>query len=89
MSQNWCITANKDWVLENCPYILSNDTDEVEFIVRTPNGLETKIEKHKLNKFLRFPDEAGNVYGQFGSQFLPYEECNFGVTDEDDEAIEY
>lgn len=87
MAQNWCITANKAWVLENCPYILSNDTDEVEFKVGTPNGWETKIEKHKLNKFLRFPNEDGTVYGQFYSQFLPYEECNFGVTYEDDDDV--
>ena len=59
MSQNYCITATKDWVLKNCPDLL--------------NDKECK-------QFLRFPDEDSNVYSDFGMEFLPYEEENFGVT---------
>jgi len=59
MSQNYCITATKDWVLKNCPDLL-NDKE--------------------FKQFLRFPDEDGNVYSDFGMEFLPYEEENFGVT---------
>lgn len=58
MSQNYCITATKDWVLKNCPDLL-NDKE--------------------FKQFLRFPDEDGNVYSEFGMEFLPYEEENFGV----------
>ena len=57
MSQNFCITATKDWVLKNCPTLLT---------------------EHK--RFLRFPDEDGDVIGRFGHTFLEYEECNFGIT---------
>lgn len=59
MSQNYCITATKDWVLKNCPDLLSDK---------------------KFKQFLRFPDEDGNVYSEFGMEFLPYKEENFGVT---------
>lgn len=64
MSQNFCITATKDWVEKNCPELLTD-----------------------YAKFLRHPDEDGDVYGRFGDEFLPYEEENFGVTwiDLDDE----
>lgn len=56
MSLNFCITATKKWVEENCPRLLTEHT-----------------------KFLRFPDEDGNVYGRI-DQFLEYKEENFGVT---------
>lgn len=56
MSQNFCITATKDWVEKNCPSILTEH-----------------------NKFLRFPDEDGDVYGRFDHKFLEYGEANFGI----------
>lgn len=57
MSTNFCITATREWVEENCPNLLT---------------------EHK--QFLRYPDKWGDVYGRFGHEFLPYEECNIGVT---------
>ena len=57
MSQNFCITATKEWVKANCPSLLT------EYI-----------------KFLRYPDEDGEVQGQFGHWFLEYKEENFGIT---------
>ena len=64
MSNNFCVTATKKWVEENCPKLLEEEN----------------------SKFLRYPDEYGDVYGQFGNYFLEYEEYNFGVawTEEDD-----
>lgn len=56
MSVNFCVTAKKQWVEENCPRLLK---------------------EHK--KFLRYPDEYGDVYGQFDNQFLEYSEENIGI----------
>ena len=60
MSQNFCITATKEWVEENCPTLLTT-----------------------YNKYLRFTDEYGDVYGRFGHEFLEYNEDNFGITEVD------
>lgn len=35
----------------------------------------------KYQEFLRYPDKYGEVYGQFGDEFLSYEESNFGIKD--------
>ena len=57
MSANWCITATKDWVLKNCPELLT-----------------------KYRKFLRYPDEDGELpCGECGcSPFYEYTEENIG-----------
>ena len=39
----------------------------------------------EYTKFLRYPDEDGDVQGRFGHWFLPYSEENFGITDIDDD----
>ena len=57
MSQNFCVTATRKWVEENCPELLTD-----------------------YKQFLRYPDEEGDVYGEFGEfdyRFLPYSEENF------------
>lgn len=56
MSQNFCVTATKEWVNMNCPSLLTTYTN-----------------------YLRVPDEYGDVYGQFGHEFLEYDENNFGI----------
>lgn len=64
MSQNFCITAPKSWVEENCPELLT-----------------------KYTQFIVTPDEDEEVISKFGYYFLPYKECNYGLTwlDLDDE----
>lgn len=89
MSSNWCITATKDWVLKNCPYILSDEIDQITFQVGNSNGWEDKIEKYALNSFLRFPNKDGIVYGKFDWEFLPWDEENFGVTYHEDNYWDY
>ena len=59
MSFNFCITANRGWVEQNCPELLA-----------------------KYTKFLRYPEEDGCVYGQFGHRFLSYSEENIGIIDD-------
>lgn len=56
MSVNFCITATREWVENNCPRLLT-----------------------KYKKFLRHPNEDGDVYGQFDDKFLEYAEENFGI----------
>ena len=53
---DYCVTAKKSWVIENCPNLLT-----------------------KYRKFLRYPDEFGDVLGKSGCLFLDYDEFNFGV----------
>ena len=60
MSQNFCITAPEEWVIDNCPKLLTDFT-----------------------QFLRHEDEDGNVYGQWGNEFLDYKEENFGIIEEE------
>lgn len=58
MSLNYCVTASKAWVQENCPSLLT-----------------------KFQRFLRTPDENGEVFGMWRHKFLPYRAENFGVVD--------
>lgn len=60
MSQNFCITATREWVEQNCPTLLTEHT-----------------------KFLRIPNQDGEVYGRFGHLFLEYDKQNFGITNMD------
>ena len=83
MSQNYCITATKDWVLKNCPDLLSDKEYDTGFVIRYGRGEneeEHYTEHYSFKQFLRFPDKDGDVYSKFGMEFLPYEEENFGVT---------
>lgn len=89
MSHNWCITATKEWVLEHCPYLLSDEVDTVTFIVGIRGGSIKEKEDYKLNQFLRFPNKNGDVYGRFGWLFLPWCEENFGITYHEDNYWDY
>ena len=80
MSVNWCITAPKDWVEKNCPKLLSNESTSNTFITSGPNGKTTSERIFPYSQFLRFPDEDGYVYGQFGTKFKEYNEENIGIT---------
>lgn len=88
MSCNFCITAPRSWVEQNCPECLTDDVYTKDF--HYFNG-QTKTEKYSFNQFRRAPED-GNiiVYGRFGWPFLEYKEENFGRTwyDEADYWIE-
>lgn len=80
MSQNYCITATKDWVSKNCPDLLSDKEYDTKFITYSRDGNKEHTEHHSFKQFLRYPDKHGDVYSRFGMEFLPYNEENFGVT---------
>ena len=80
MSVNWCITAPKDWVQKNCPKLLSDESTSTTFITSGPDKETTSEQFFPYSQFLRFPNEDGDVYGQFGTKFKKYSEENIGVT---------
>ena len=61
MSQNYCITATKEWVLKNCPDLLSDKEYDTKFIIYSKEGNKEQIEHYSFKQFLRFPDKDGNV----------------------------
>lgn len=80
MSVNWCITAPKEWVEKNCPKLLSDESTSVTFIIDGKEGKVENIETYPYSQFLRFPDEDGDVYGQWDTLFKEYNEENIGIT---------
>ena len=79
MSYNWCVTATKEWVLQNCPKLLSEESTEVVMVTRSKEGESKRTESYPYNSFLRYPDEDGTVYGRFGDEFREYIEENIGT----------
>ena len=88
MSMNYCVAAPKEWVLENCPELLTDEEYEYStFLIKswTKDGKEIREEeKHtkKYSDFLCYPDEDGEVCGHIADDwyFPEYKEENFGVT---------
>ena len=78
MSCNWCITAPKQWVLDNCPDLLSNKTFDFTVITYKDGKNIERSNSNSYSSFLRYPDEDGDVYGRFGTKFLEYSEENIG-----------
>lgn len=66
MSVNFCITATKEWVLNNCPVLLE---EKYKKFIRYPGCWEYD-----------FRDKEGKVYGRFSTEFLEYNEENIGIT---------
>lgn len=95
LSTNWCITATRDWVKENCPALLYDKSYTYKTIRRhydttrpgTPLVTTETLHDGSMSQFIRYPDEDGDVYGKFGWTFPEYSEENFGVHyyEEDDE----
>lgn len=85
MSINYCITAPRSWVRENCPALLYNKKYQYKTIRSSFNKKTNEIEHEEIlhdgsmSQFIRYPDEDGNVYGRFGWDFPEYCEENFGV----------
>ena len=91
MSQNWCVTASRDWVEANCSQLLTDE--EYSYSVIRHGGTEGPveiIETKKYSDFLRYPDPdtySDVPEGRWGMRFLEYDEKNFGVEyfDEEDD----
>ncbi len=80
MSQNWCITAPIGWVKSNFPQLLTDEHYTYTLLVHRGGSEPEKLDYDKAySDFRRYPDEDGEVLGQFDWRFLDYEEDNFGV----------
>ncbi len=91
MSINFCITALRSWVEQNCPECLTDDTYTENFCYSNGQEQWTKTEKYSFDRFRRMPEDGDEtVYGRFGWRFLEYKEENFGCIwrDEEDNIIE-
>ena len=84
MSIDWCITAPKEWVENNCPKLLSDESTYV--IINGSNG--ERQEEYKYSSFLRYPNKYGDICGRFGTPFLEYSEENIGIHFYDEENEE-
>lgn len=79
MSTNWCITAPKEWVKENCPALLYGKRYTYTTIIHQKDGDIRKTHEKSMSDFIRYPDEDGDVHGRFGWRFPEYCEENYGV----------
>lgn len=75
MSTNFLVTAPREWILENCPELLSDK--EYEYF--TLRGNEKVRHTKKYASFMCYRDENGDLYDRFGWTFLEYKEENFGT----------
>lgn len=75
---------NEKWVIENKLCVVQTLVDmSMNFcITTTREWVENNCPKllTEYTKFIREPDEDGEVYGRFDSPFLEYEEANIGIT---------
>ncbi len=80
MSQNYLVSAPREWVEKNCPELLTNFEYTYTSII---NGKEVE-HKDKYSKFVYSPDygpdgDEFNCEDRFGWPFLEYKEENIGV----------
>ena len=88
MSVCFCIAAPREWVLANCPDLLTDKECGTNIITKHFDKEqkkwieETHYEFHKFSDFICHPDEDedGDVYGKISNwRFPEYCEENFGV----------
>jgi len=78
MSYNWYIAAPKEWVLENCPELLSDRMYQYDIWATSGGKTSREVHAKKYADFVRYPDKFGTVFGRFGGCFPEYKEENFG-----------
>ena len=81
MSTNYCVTATREWVENNCPQLLTDDSYEYIINIYYKGECIKEIKTKKFSDFVYKPDNDGdNIYDKFDWSFLEYNEDNFGVT---------
>lgn len=88
MSMNYCVTAPKKWVEENCPDLLTDKSYEYK-IRQHRNGEDTIVTyKGFFKNFLKFTEEDEELpQGRGGMKFLSYTEDNIGVNWQDNYPV--
>lgn len=84
MSMNYCISAPREWVEENCPDLLTDKSYEYKIIQYHAGEEKTIVHTGFYKDFLRFPLSSSEEYedlpeGRYGMNFLEYNEDNIGV----------
>ncbi len=86
MSMNYCVTAPREWVEQNCPELLTGAEYEYK-LCSSVDGVKTY--KGKYSDFVYEPDENGNPpEDKFGWSFLEYCPENIGCTYYEEEPEE-
>jgi len=85
MSVNWCISAPQDWVINNCPEILTDEKYKYKVLMYYKEQEIVEEKEKAYSDFVKHEDEYGDVTGKFGWKFLKYTPNNFGVTYTDEE----
>lgn len=96
MSMNYCITAPRSWVEDNCPELLTDEEYTYDLILHDSTGDHRVTYTKKYSDFVFEPNEDDGVEDRFGWSFLDYNEDNIGITwcsddyyaDDDDEFHE-
>ena len=82
MDDNVLQFRDQKWIKENKLVVVETLVDmSCNYCITAPREWVEKNCKEIITthtKFLREPDENGNIYGQFGCPFLPYTEDNIG-----------
>lgn len=77
---------DENWVKENklCVVVTLVDMSVNFCVTATKRWVEANCPEllSEYTKFLRTPDDDGDVYGKFGTLFLEYCDKNIGITDE-------
>ncbi len=81
MSISWCVAAPKEWVLENCPDLLSDKRMTFTLCTYGFGGEKRETYTKGYADFLCHPNQEGKVYSRIGHWLFP-EYCpeNYGVT---------
>ena len=101
MSDNYIVTATKEWVEKNCSQLLTDESYTYKTIIYYKGENIIKEHTKKYSDFLSYPSDPkypDEVYSKVDSwPFLEYEEDNFGahfyqqpydIDDEEEEDIE-
>lgn len=101
MSDNYIVTATREWVEKNCPQLLSDESYTYRIFTYYKGKTIIKEYTKKYSDFLSYPCDPkypDEVYSKLDSwPFLEYEEDNFGahfyqqpydIDDEEEEDIE-
>lgn len=80
MSMNYCITAPKEWVEENCSELLTDESYEYDVLQYHRGMEELKTYTKSYKDFVRVPEDDDIPESKYGMPFKEYTEDNIGVT---------
>ena len=79
MSTNYCISAPKSWVLQNCPDLLTDKTYSYVITSSSKDGTKKTEYTEPFSKFLRTSEDGEPPVGMFGCPFNEWSPENIGI----------